>query len=388
MASPYDIFGVPSGGEVPGSYDAEVRARIAARAARTATGGAAAAAPSVATPDNPSPVATAAASAAPSFGQRLLKLGRRAVGPVAGAAIAAPSIIDMVKNGRVDYGNAENVAIGGLTAANPLAGFGVGALKAVRDFALPYITRMIQPEKNPAIYTPETQAAVDAASAGPSAPVPGASIPPGTTVYPNQASAPQAIRDLLTGARATPDAGTGVVKSSSGKIISLNTGAPAEQVVPGQVAAAPAQVRAEVPTLGTRGGIFSNLLPFVDKISQAKINTAYAGQEFNRAAKSADLGIKSQTAQAAQLRGIGAIISGNASAATAASAGLKQTTDAAGRPGTLDLRTNTFKPATPPLTEQDIQATMKANKLTRSQTLDRLVAAGKISAAEAKNLGR
>lgn len=382
-ASPYDVFGIPSGGDVPGAYDAEVRARLAARAARPA-GGASAAAPSVGTPDNPAPVATATASATPSIGQRLLSMGRKALGPVAGAAIAAPSIYDMVKNGQVDQGNLENVAIGGLTAAHPLAGFGAGAFKAARDFALPYITRMIQPEKNPNIYTPATQAAVDAAGAAPAA-SPGGPIPAGTTTYPNAGAAPQSVRDLITGARTTPDSGTGVIQSSTGKVISLNTGAPdAASAVP----AAAASARPLTPTLGTEGGIFSNLVPFVNKVSQAKLDTAYAGQAFNRGVKLTDLDIKGQTAQAAQLRGIGAIITGNARAAANATAGLKEATDASGRPGALDLRTNTFKPATPPLTEQDIQATMTANKLTRSQTLDRLVATGKVSAAEAKALGR
>lgn len=371
MASPYDVFGIPSSTGPAGGYDAEVRGRLAQMAARRA-GGAAAAAPSVATAANPAPVATAVASATPSFGKALLT---RAAPVVAPLAAAVSDVYDMGKNG-VNTNNALsaglNAGIAGISAVNPLAGLGLFAGKTLGDFASPVLSRLFTSPAEDAANAANRAAGVPASAVSTAAPAAPA------TITPNSAAA----AEIIAG-RGVPAPGTGAIINSRGVGSLLNTsGLPVAAV-----SAPAAPVRPAPPQLGEKGGIFSNLVPFVNKVSAQRFDTAYDTRDYNRAAKASATALKTEEVASGRMKAVADIIAAQARSAAAATSGVKETTDAAGRPGTLDLKTGVFRPATPPLTEENLQATMKANKLTRSQTLDKLVASGKITAAEAAAMG-
>jgi len=110
-------------------------------------------------------------------------------------------------------------------------------------------------------------------------------------------------------------------------------------------------------------------------VGQDVIDLAYQARDRRRALEAGKLGIEQSAAQARALAAAGTYMRGTAAMSNVGTAGLKVATDAMGNPQIVNLKTGT---ARTPVKEEDIAATMAANKMTRDQVIARLRAEGRM----------
>lgn len=331
---------------------------------------------SVPVSENPAPVATATNSSKLSFGQRLLSAmrgGGRVLGTAAGAAavgtVGAGTISDAAGKTTSDY----EKQLGGLGIEQGKR-YGSNGVQLARDIGVRGVGAMVDLGRNALGMIPGLP------SFGGSAPVStkattesGDIFPPGT--QPATGARAAAADSFIDGSPTELQPGTGVIRNSRGEVTTLNTGAPsAAQPVIARRAAAPTATKA--PTLGTDGGIFDNLVSFANDRSQQMLDAAGSARDVNRAVKSASIqkvGIEGENA-------ISNRIKAHAALETALGAGKKLGYDQAGNPIIVNTKTDRALQPTinKPLTEADITATMKANKLTRPQVIERLRKEGRL----------
>lgn len=332
---------------------------------------------SVPVSENPAPVATATNASKLSFGQRLLSVmrgGGRALGTAAGAAavgaVGAGTISDAAGKTTTDY----EKQLGGLGVEQGKR-YGSNGVQLARDLGVRGVGAMVDLGRNALGLIPGLPS-----FGGGSAPAPtkattesGDIFPPGT--QPATGARAAAAESFIGGSPTELQPGTGLIRNSRGEVTTLNTGAPAQsQGVVARRAAAPAATKA--PTLGTEGGIFDNLVSFANDRNQQMLDAAGSARDVNRAVKSATIqkvGIEGENAVSNRIRA-------HAALETALGAGKKLGYDQAGNPVIVNTKTDRAIQPTinKPLTEADITATMKANKLTRPQVIERLRKEGRL----------
>jgi len=309
-------------------------------------------------------MAASNAAAKPSFGQRLLQTGRAvARGFVPGAAIVSAG--QGLNTDTEDYAKRF-----GLENTQPgvLRDVGVRSLGVASDFAnnlLLGLPGMLM--RKPSAVA--TTASTDAAPAPVATPAPFGV----NRVMGADASAASAELD----GTGVPGVGTGVIRNNTtGAVYRANTGVPAAAAP--TTAAAPAK-RATAPQIGTEGGIFQNLVPFVNEVNRAKVAAANSGQDFKRAAKLVPLQQKDAELKISASNADSARITALARVAAAMKDTGKVVQDAAGNPIEVkDGKATILKPQAA-VTEADITETMKANKMTRAQVIARLEAEGRMT---------
>lgn len=349
-------------------------------AAGSTFGGARAAAPSapsVATATNPAPIATSTAASQLNFGQkalRALRFGGKALGAAGIGITAGTAAMKTADTPTEEY--EKRFGIGPSNLDSPALRLGrdvavrsAGALVDLGDAVNPFSSTGAKAAA-PAI-APNTNAGAPAAA-------PLTSLQPGVTNYPSVASSPAEARALISGAQSVPAQGTGTaVNNRTGKTMTFNTGVPAAAAPTGAQPEAPV---APLPTLGTEGGIFTNLAKFQTDVAKRAAVTAQGAQGFNRTIKLGTLGYHQQEAEARGLAAQGTYMRGAAAVANAGEAGKKVTTDLMGNPVITDTKKGTALAPTVMKTipESDITATMAANKMTREQVVARLRAEGRM----------
>ena len=316
------------------------------------------AAPSVATATNPAPVATAQAATRLTFGQRALRAlqtGGRLLGAAGIGATGATSALKTAGTPTEDY--ERRFGVGPSNLDSP-------ALRLVRDLAVRGAGALV-----------DLGDTVNPFSGGARAPaaVPAPSGAAAATATPVNAEA------LMTGT-GVPEFGTGAFRVGRRPAVALDSRAALAAAAPAVAAAAPAAAAPAAPVLGTEGGIFGNLVNFTRDLGKQKIAAATEGRDLNRAVKLGTLAATQQTAASGAENAISARLKAFAALETAGASGLKVTPDLMGNPVITDLRKKTALAPTvnKPVTEADIAATMKANKMTRQQVEARLRAEGRI----------
>lgn len=334
--------------------------QVARMKAAGATFGGATAAPSVATAVNPAPVATATAASSLSFGQRALRAlrtGARGLGLGAGVVQAGIGVKQAAEGNLGDA--ADNVFQGAATAVNPVLGVAGNLLTAGRDVVMrSVIDRLFGQNRT---FLPQATPTGGAAAAAPSAPT------------------PINAEALMTGT-AVPEFGTGAFRVGRRPAVAVDSRA-ALAAVPAAGGSPVAATAPTAPVLGTEGGVFGNLVNFTKDLGKQKIATATEGRDFNRTVKLGGLAATQQTAEAASANAVSNRIKALADVESAGTAGLKVVTDMMGNPIVVNTRKNTALAPTvnKPITEADIQATMKKHKLTREQVEARLRAEGRLN---------
>lgn len=337
-------------------------------------------APSLPTSTNPAPVATAAAERGLSFGQkalRALRVGGRALGAAGIGLTAAESATKTYNTPTEDY--EKRLGIGPSNLDSPAGRFArdlgvraVGGLLDLGDTINPF-------SSTPRLASQGAAAGTGAAAAAPV--VPSTFIPSGVTAYDSASAAPREVQNLVSGAQPIPALGTGsAVNTRTGRTLAFNTGAPAA-AAPGIAQPDTSTVGTTLPTLGTKGGIFTNLAKFSSDLAAQKGAAAASGQSFNRNVKLSGLSIKDQEAQARNVAALGTLYRGQAAIANAGDAGRKVTVDAMGNPVIVDTKSMTAlaPKVNQPVSESDIAATMKANKMSREAVIARLRAEGRMN---------
>lgn len=313
--------------------------------------------------ENLAPAATAAAATNQTFGQRLmagLRSGTSLLTRGVGGVQAGMGAADAVQNG-LNVNNAEDIGFGAVTAAAPAVGLAGNVLRSGRDFIMKnVIDRAYGQNKT---FIPQ------ATPAGPST-APAGTFPPGVNQPTGVAGA--AASNFIDSS-AVPQVGQGAMRNNrTGAVTTFNT--PPDQVVRAPVAAA-AETRVKAPQLGTEGGLFANLAPFVNSRNAAVVDAAYGAQGVNRAVKGATIakvGIEAENAVSNR-------ITANARAAANSKDNHKLGMDPAGNPVIVDMKNNTaIRPTIKTsVSEADITSTMAKNNMTRAQVLARLKADGK-----------
>jgi hypothetical protein len=198
-----------------------------------------------------------------------------------------------------------------------------------------------------------------------------------TAVAPRRsAPTPDEIRNLVLG-QSVPAVGTGgAVNLRTGRTMAFDT--PAEAVPATPAPTTPAEIAA--PRLGTQGGIFENLVPFMDQRNRAVMQAARGARDINRQVKASEVASKQAATATGQENAVSNRLRAFAALQQAGIAGKKVTTDIMGNPVVTDVARGTALAPTvnKPVTEPDITATMKANKMTREQVLARLRQEGRI----------
>jgi hypothetical protein len=361
-------------------YGADAVTGMEAAGSRFGGASGAATTPAISTPTatNPAPVATAAAESGLTFGQRALRalrVGGRALGAVGIGLTAAQSAGKTYETPTEDYEKRfgigpSNLDSPGLRFARDLGVRSAGALVDLGNTLNPFASTGHALAPNGGAN----------AAAAPTA-APSTSIPAGVTAYGAPALAPQEVQDLINGKKPIPALGTGgAVNTRTGRTLAFNTGVPA-------AAAAPVDQTGEttpstsLPVLGTKGGIFNSLAKFSGEVAAQRGATAASGQSFNRYLKTAGVETKRQEAQARGLAATGTYLRGAAAVADAGDKNKKVTVDAMGNPVIVDTKNQTAlaPKVNQPVTEADITATMKANKMSREAVLARLRAEGRMN---------
>jgi hypothetical protein len=344
-------------------YGPEMVGKMETAGARFGGAASASPAPSVATATNPAPVATSTAASAPTFGQRAMRIlrgGGRLLG-AAGVGAVGADVATTVAGKTTEQYEKELSGLG--VSQNPA--FESPALRAVRDVgvrglgALVDLGRAVNPFGGARSPTPiaTVAGAGGAAAAGPT---------------------PINAEALMTGT-GVPEFGTGAFRVGNRRAVAVDSRAALAAAVP---AAAPAATPAAptAPTLGTEGGIFGNLVQFQKDLGKRKIEAATETRDFSRGVKLGTLGATQQKAAAESENAISNRIKAAAAVETALGSGRKLTTDLMGNPIVVDVKAKTAYAPTvnKPVTESDIAATMKANKMTREQVIARLRAEGRM----------
>lgn len=378
------------------------------RASRTA-------APSLPVTENPAPVATATNASKLSFGQRLLNVmrsGARATGTAAGAlavgTVGTGTALDVAGKTTADYekelsglgvGQGTRYANGGVQLARDVGVRGLGALADLGRNTLRLIPGM------PSFGSPNAPTAAPAAA--PAASAPALIFPPGVNSATGARGA--AAASFIGGSSTDLTPGTGVtLDNQTGRVVTIgqhpedldptaHSGRAQNGPIRGIDFAAPSAPSANslrvfeprgatgatagVPTLGTRGTIFENLVAFAGERNRAMLAAAGGAREVNRAVKAAQIariGIEGENAVSNRMKA-------QADVEKARSDGKKVAYDVTGNPVIVDTKRGTAvaPKVNKPVTEADIQATMKANKLTRAQVMERLIAEGRISPEDA-----
>lgn len=343
-------------------YGPEQVGKMEAAGARFGGGASAAqvrtpAAPSIATATNPAPIATSAAESGTTFGQRALRalrFGGKALGAAGIGLTAGVSALKTYGTPTEDY--EKRFGIGPSNLDSPTLRFardiGVRSAGALADLGSTL---------NPFSSVGARAAAPTAASAvAPAAPGP----------------SPINAEALMTGT-GVPETGTGAFRVGTRPAVAVDTrsvGAPAATAT----AAAPSAIT--LPTLGTEGGIFSNLARFHSEVAAKRGAVAASGQALNRAVKLGGLEAKQAEAESRGIAAIGTLLRGQAAVASAGEVGKKVTVDMTGNPVIVDTRRNTAMAPTvrKPISEADIAETMNANKMSREAVVARLRAEGRM----------
>jgi hypothetical protein len=333
-----------------------------ARFGGTGAPAAATPAPSVATATNPAPVATSAAASGLNIGQRIMRVlqgGGRLLGAAGVGAVGGSTALTVAGKTTEDY---EKELSGLGVSQNPA--YESPALRAVRDIGVRGLGALV-----------DLGRAVN--------PFGGAATPPAITPTGGAAAAAPALppinaEALMTGT-AVPAPGTGAFRVGNRRAVAVDSRGAAAEAAP-VIAAARQSTAPAAPVLGTEGGIFSNLVQFQKDLGKQKIAAATEAREFGRGVKLGTLGAAQQTAASAAENAVSNRIKAIADIETALGSGRKVTTDLMGNPVIVDTKTRTALAPTvnKPVTDADIAATMKANKMTREQVLARLRAEGRI----------
>lgn len=338
------------------------------------------AAPSVATATNPAPVATSTAASGTTFGQRALRslrLGGRLLGAAGVASVGADTAMTVANKTTGDY----EKQLSGL-GVQPGKRYESDALQLVRDIGVRGLGSLVDLGQavNPFSSGGARAAAPAAPGTGPAAAsaVPATTIPAGVSAYESTAKAPAEIQALVNGRLPVPALGTGAaVNNRTGRTLGFNTGIPAAPVYGGGNAE-PAYTA--LPELGTKGGIFSNLSEFANKVSAQRGAAAASGQTLNRALRIGGLNVKQSEAESRSTAALGTLLRGQAAVANAGEAGKKVTVDLMGNPVIVNTKAGTALAPTvkKPISESDIAETMKANKMSREAVVARLRAEGRM----------
>jgi hypothetical protein len=175
-----------------------------------------------------------------------------------------------------------------------------------------------------------------------------------------------------------PESGTGAFRVGRRPAVAVDTRG---SVVPTAASVASNAVAPTVlPTLGTQGGIFQNLSKFNAEVGAQRGAAAASGRETKRAVRATELGLKESDAASRSVAALGTLLRGQAAVANAGDAGKKVTTDLMGNPVIVNTKAGTALAPTvkKPVSEADIAATMKANKMSREAVLARLRAEGRM----------
>jgi hypothetical protein len=354
-------------GVTPPAQAPQITNTTAMSAARATSGPATGGAP---TATNIAPVATAEAASAPGIGQRILsgagKLARGA-GTAAAAgtigAIGAESALKTYETPTEEYekrfgfgpSNIESPLLRGI---RDLGVRSAGALTDLGETAMKFVAGL-----NPF------------STAGAPAPKPAS-----TTAAPAAAGLPTINAEALMRGTAVPAPGTGAFRRGRAAAVAVDSRGAAPEAPAVATAAAAPRAQVALPTLGTEGSIFSNLVQFQRDAATAAGGIAAArGQA--RAAKAAaeqglkvtELGLKAEDVITNRMKAV-------TEQGKAGTEGRKVVLDLQGNPIIVDTRKSTaLKPkVAPQVTLADIQTTAANNKMTPQQVVQRLITEGRI----------